>query len=336
MKAYLLKKAGHHSVLKHHTVDSPTIKPGHVRIKIKYIGLNYAEILARRGQYGWAPKKPFIPGMEGMGEIMETGNGVEALEVGSKVIFGAQYGSYAEEIVVPQHLAFPVISTMTDEENAAFLVNFITAWVSLFRLGKLQPEETVLIQAAAGGVGTAAVQLAAKAGANVVGLAGSQEKLTLVADLGAHQTINYRKDSFYEILKEEGVDVVLEVVGGDVFLQSIRLLKPYGRMVVAGYASIPLKKWNPFTWWPAWKNAPKAKLMKMAKKSIGIFATHVGYLINNRDLVKKEWTELTDFVKQHDIKPVVGKTFEFDDLPQAHQWIESRKSVGKVLVKVDD
>jgi len=336
MKAYLLNNHGSPGVLKIHEVDSPELKPANIKIKTSILGLNYAEILSRKGQYNWAPKRPYIPGMEGFGEVAEIGEGCTRFKEGDKVIFGSQFGAYAEEIVIPEHMAFDCVDGYSDEENAAFLVNFMTAWISLFNMGRIRPEDVVMIQAAAGGVGTAAVQLAKKFGCKVYGTAGNNDKLKILKALGVNEAINYRQDDFYEIikLKEGGVDFVLEVVGGDVFKKSLALLNPFGRLIVTGYASIPLKRWNPWTWWLTWKHAPKVNILKMAQSSYGILASHIGYLIENKEVVAKNWADLTGFVKKHEIKPVIGGVYEFDEMSQAHEFIESRQSVGKVLVKV--
>ena len=336
MKAYLLKKSGRPEVLKIHEVPEPVISKGHVKIKVQHIGVNYAELLSRQGKYSWAPKRPYIPGMEGVGEVIEVGEGCKRITVGQQVIFGGQYGSYAEQIAVPEYMVFPVLHHMNAEENAAFLVNYITAWVVLFKLGRIQSEDKVLVQAAAGGVGTAAVQLAHKLGAEVYGLAGSEDKLKLVKELGANEAINYRSSNWDSTIKEKsgGVDIVLELVGGEVFRKSRALLNPFGKMAVAGYASIPFQKWNPYSWWLTWKNAPKVSLMAMAKKSQGIMATHIGYLTQDPEIVENNYQELADYMVKHDIKPIVGKVFSFDQMPQAHAWIESRKSVGKVIVSL--
>ena len=155
-------------------------------------------------------------------------------------------------------------------------------------------------------------------------------------DLGADIPINYRSNDFVAALNKEGVesvDFVLEVVGGEVFRKSIDLLRPFGRLVVAGYASIPYEKWNPLTWWPTWRDAPKAQIMEMAKKSIGVFATHIGYLTGREQVAKKVVQEMYDFVAKHKLKPLVGKTFSFDEMAEAHAYMESRKSVGKIIVK---
>ncbi|MGB3468370.1 MAG: zinc-binding dehydrogenase [Cyclobacteriaceae bacterium] len=338
MKAYLLNKSGKANVLKINEVPGPELqKTDDVLIKVEAIGINYAEVLSRKGQYSWAPPRPYVPGMECYGEVVAKGEDITHLKAGDKVIAGGQYGSYAEYKVASGHLVFPAVKKFSAEENAAFLVNFMTAWVVIDKQARLQQNEIALIHAAAGGVGTAAVQIAAAKGATVIGTAGSKEKLAIVKGLGAKRTINYRSEDFYELIKREygGVDMVLEVVGGDVYKKSVRLLKPFGRICVAGYASIPLNKWNPFTYWSTWKNAPKANIMNMAKGSQGLFATHIGYLTENKDLSGILFNEIKDFSIEREIRPVVGKIFSFDEIPEAQTFMEERKSHGKIVIKID-
>jgi len=336
MKAYLLTKSGPPESLSIHDVPEPEPGTGQVKIKVKYFGINYAEILSRKGKYGWAPRRPYIPGMEGMGEVVATGEGVERCKVGDKVIFGAQYGSYAEYIATDQHLVIPLLQHLTEEENAAFLVNFLTAWVGLVKLGKITREDRVLIQVAAGGVGSAAVQIAKAFGASVFGTVGSDHKIELLQRLGVDYPINYNKSDFFELIQQtgNGVDLVLEVVGGKVFRKSLELLNPFGRMVVIGYASNPLNKYNPFTWYKAWKNAPRFNIMDVVIRSYAIMGSHIGYLSANADVSEGIIKEASEFAANHNLKPIVGKIFEFEKLADAHAWMESRQSVGKIVVKV--
>ncbi|MEQ9219625.1 MAG: zinc-binding dehydrogenase [Cyclobacteriaceae bacterium] len=336
MKAYLLTKTGKPEVLKISNIDKPTPREDEVLIRSEAIGINYAEILSRKGQYQWAPEKPYIPGMEAYGEVIALGSKVTTHKVGDKVICGGQFGSYGEYFCTKEWLAFPGISGYSAEENAALLVNFMTAWVALVKLGRLNEGEQILIHAGAGGVGSAAIKLGKAMGCKVYATAGSDEKVKLMKGLGADIPINYRTQDFVKVLDGHGVesvDFVLEVVGGEVFKKSINLLHPFGRLVVAGYASIPYKKWNPLTWWPTWRDAPKAQIMDMAKKSIGIFATHIGYLTGREEVAKQVVQEMYDFVAKHELKPLVGKTFAFDQMAEAHAYMESRKSVGKIIVK---
>jgi len=335
MKAILLKRTGSPSVLSPQEVPEPLAAPGEVRVQLRYSGINYAEILSRKGLYGWAPRRPYVLGMEGAGVIDAVGEGVDPARVGQNVMVGTQYGCYAEKVVVPQERAITAIDSFTMEETAAFPVNYMTAWVALMELARLQGGEKVLITAAAGGVGTAAVQLAVKHGCEVYGLAGSQEKLQLVRSLEATGALNYREPDCFGRLHSAagGFDVVLETVGGRIYRESSALLNPFGRMVVAGFASLSLKKWNPLSWWRTWRDIPRAKLGQMAEASTGFMATHLGYLLDDPARLQRVFKRLEAFVQEHGIKPIIGKTFPFDRIAEAHAYVESRKSVGKVLLR---
>ncbi len=310
-----------------------------MKIRVERIGLNYAEIQSRKGLYGWAPKLPYILGMEAYGEIIETSPEITENRIGEKVIVGTQYGSYAEIITVSQQQALPILPDFSPDENAAFAVNYLTAWVALMKMARLQPTDRVLIQAAGGGVGTAAVQIAKAYGCTVYGTASSDDKIELMRSLDVDIPINYKTDDFAEVIRNTtdgaGVDVVLEVVGGEVFRKSRRLLNPFGRIVVAGFAMLNLNKWNPLSWWNTWKAIPKASVSSLGESSTGLMATHLGYLLKDPKLMATTWSELTQFVKTHSFKPIVGHTFTFEDLPKAHRLMESRKSHGKIVITLN-
>ncbi len=316
-------------------MPEPVPGPGEVRVRLGYSGINYAEVLSRKGLYVWAPKRPYILGMEGAGVIDGVGDGVDPARVGREVMVGTQYGCYAEKVVVPEERAIPAIESFTLEENAAFPVNYMTAWVALAELARVAEGEKVLVTAAAGGVGTAAVQLAARLGCEVYGLVGSREKLDLVRSLGARQALSYRDSDCFERLRavSGGVDVVLETVGGRVYRESQSLLNPFGRLVVAGFAGLDLKRWNPLSWWRTWRDLPRAKVGELAEASTGVMATHLGYLLNEPARLQAILERLRAFVADMGIKPVVGKVFPFEDVAEAHAFVESRRSVGKVLLR---
>ncbi|MEE9166566.1 MAG: zinc-binding dehydrogenase [Candidatus Neomarinimicrobiota bacterium] len=338
MNAIVLSKHGKPDVLKVTSVPDPHPASGEVRVKVHTIGLNYAETLSRRGLYGWAPKLPYVPGMEAYGEIDELGQNVTHRHVGERVIVGTQYGSYAERIVVQETQVLPAVEAFSSEENAAFAVNYLTAWISLFKMALVRESDTVLIHAAAGGVGTAAVQLSKNYGCKVYGTASSERKLELLSSLNVDGAFNYVKGDFEEELKQHtgngGVDVVLETVGGEVFRKSVKVLRPFGRIVVAGFASFDLKKWNPVSWIRTWKDLPRASISNMARNSYGVMAFHLGYLFPNRRLLIRTWDELMAFVSKHEIRPVVGHTFQFEDMWKAHRLMESRQSMGKIVVHI--
>ncbi|MFL5534985.1 MAG: zinc-binding alcohol dehydrogenase family protein, partial [Gemmatimonadales bacterium] len=188
-------------MLRVRAVPDPTPGPGEVRVRIEAIGLNFAEVLSRKGLYGWAPAMPYTPGMEATGTIDALGADVEGRAIGERVIVGAQHGAYAEKIVVPVRQALPAIAGYSNEENAAIAVNYLTAWVALMEVARLRPTDRVLVTAAAGGVGTAAVQIATRLGCATTGLAGSSPKLEAIRALGAESAVNYRGNNFQSRLR---------------------------------------------------------------------------------------------------------------------------------------
>ena len=339
MRAWMLRSTGGPDVLRLVDLPRPEPGPGEVSVRVEAIGINYAEILSRKGLYGWAPERPYVPGMEVAGTIEAVGEGVPADRVGEDVVCGMQHGAYAEHVVVPTAQALSAPDGFSLEERAAFAVAFMTAWIALVEMGRLRPTDRVAVTAAAGGVGSAAVQIAAALGCHVLGLAGSPGKLDRVRALGAADAIDYRAPDYRERMREAteggGLDVVLETVGGDVFRSCLTHLAPFGRLVVVGYAGLDYTLWNPLSWWRAWRNAPRMNVMKAAMASTGVLATHIGYLLPDEELLERVWGELTDCTRRHDLRPVVGRTFAFDDLPEAHRFMESRENVGKLVVLVD-
>lgn len=338
MRAIVLERHGSPSVLGVSEIAAPAPTGDQVTVRIEAIGLNYAEILSRKGLYGWAPRLPYILGMEACGTIDAVGPEADPSRVGERVLVTRQTGCYAERVVVRGHLALPAIAGFSVEENAAFPVQFMTAWVAFFEMARLRPTDRVWITAAAGGVGTAAVQIAKKFGCTVVAGVGSDEKLDLVRRLGADVAINYRRPDFEDELRRatggKGIDVALEVVGGEVFRATLRQLAPFGRIVVVGFAGLDLQKWNPISWYRTWRDMPKVRFMRLLKGSHAFMATHLGYLMADPQRLLDTWTALTAFVRQHGIRPVVGQTFAFDEMAAAHRLIESRHSTGKVVVRI--
>ena len=327
-----------------------------MRIAVEAIGLNYAEILSRKGLYGWAPKLPYIPGMEVAGVIDGVGPGVDR-RVGEPVVAGMQHGAYATHVVVDAASALPSIEGFSLEENAAFPVNFLTAWVGLVASARMRAGDCVLISPAGGGVGTAAVQIAHRYGCHVIAAAGSDEKLERVRALGADAVVNYRRPGWEDRLRDAagnpagdadgnaagnvagaagnaGVDIALEMVGGEVFRAAKSVLAPFGRVVVIGYASLDYRWWNPASLWRAWRDKPGMGLEEMLMRSIGISSSHVGYLLPHADRVRSLWDDLVSFVRSHGIRPQVGHVLPFEELAEAHRLIESRESYGKVVVRL--
>jgi NADPH:quinone reductase-like Zn-dependent oxidoreductase len=332
MRAYILEKK------KLILTELPDPRPAEneVLIKIEYVGINYAEILSRKGLYGWKPKGPYIPGMEASGTIIGAGKNVSPDRIGQSVMIGTKNGCYAEKVAVPIHQALSAIPNYSMQENAAFLVTFLTAWVMLFELAHLQSGDTVLITAAAGGVGSAAIQMASKLGCKVYGLAGSNEKINFIQQLGAAGGFNYRSSDWKLRLKNEisGADVILELVGGDIFKTCFKILNPFGRIIIGGFASFNLKKWNPFSWYRTWRDIPRIPIAGLAKKTGAVMASHLGYLLKQPEKTTAIYQRLASYVTQHEIIPVVDREFPFEEALQAQLFIEQRNNIGKVLLKV--
>jgi NADPH:quinone reductase-like Zn-dependent oxidoreductase len=338
MRAYVLDRHGPPSVLRPTELPTPAPGPGQVRVRIQAIGINYAEIMSRKGIYRWAPPLPYVLGLEATGVIDGLGEGV-ARELGEPVVIGMKNGAYATAAVVDERAALPAIAGFTLEENAAFTVNYMTAWAGLVESARARAGDRVLITAAGGGVGTAAVQIASRLGCSVIAAAGSREKLARVERLGAGAIVNYRSEGWEESLSDltasAPIDIALEMVGGEVFRAARAGLGPFGLIVVVGYAGMDFKLWKPWTVWRTWRGRPTMALVEMIDRSIGMTGCHLGRLLDHQDEVGRIWSDLVGFVSEHGIRPQVGHVLSFDEAAAAHRLIESRESYGKVVLRVD-
>ena len=255
------------------------------------------------------------------GTIDATGDGVE-LDEGDRVVAMVNGGGYAEYVTASANACVSLPDGLRFEEAAGFPVQFLTAHACLFEWGGLDEGERVLIQAAAGGVGTAAVQLASRAGAEVFGTASSSAKLELAADLGCDHPIDYTDTDFREVIDAEtggeGVDLVLESVGDDVFDRSLDALGHFGRLVTFGVASgVPASVEN-------------RRLLFENKRVIGF---HLGQAIrHDPSTVMKAVPDLTDGLATGELQVIVGETFPLAGAAGAHEFIESRQSTGKVVL----
>ncbi|WP_265108707.1 quinone oxidoreductase family protein [Halosolutus halophilus] len=302
--------------------EVPVPEAGEVRIDVEAAGINFADIMQRRGLYPGGPDAPYVPGMEAAGTIDATGEGV-GLDEGDRVVAMVNTGGYAEYTTADAQMLFPIPEGMSFEEAAGFPVQFLTAHSCLFEWGGLEEDETVLIQAAAGGVGTAAVQLATNHGAEVFGTASTQEKLDLAAELGCDHPINYTETDFREVVDEEtdgeGVDLVLESVGDDVFDRSLDAMAHFGRMVTFGVASgVPA-------------SAENQRLLFENKTVKGFHLGQAAY--HDPSKIMKAVPDLTQGLTNGDLEVVLGDSFALEDAADAHQYIEDRKSSGKVVLK---
>jgi NADPH2:quinone reductase len=304
-------------------VDRPDPEPGpgHVSVKVEAAGVNYADVMMRRGLYSGGPKPPFVPGLEIAGTVEAVGDGVTTVAPGDAVTALVSSGGYAERVLAPAAAVMPRPPGLSAEAGAAFSVNFFTADLALHFAGDVRPGKTVLVHAAAGGVGTAAVQLAKRAGARVIATASSREKLDRVAALGADVIVDYTKEDFLEVVRREtngeGVDIVLESVGGDVFDKSVAALRPLGRLVVFGIASADPRRPDP---------------RELLFRNLWVIGLHLGKLMGMPEIVGPAAARLFGLLAAGEIAPQVGHVIPLAEAARAHELLSDRASYGKIVL----
>lgn len=303
-------------------LPDPTPGPGEILIDIEACGLNYADVMMRRGLYVGGPPPRFIPGLEVAGTVSAVGDSVTKVVPGQKVMALVSHGGYAEKVVAPSTSVMARPEGMSAEAAAAFPVNYFTADFALHFAGNIQPGQTVLIHAAAGGVGTAAIQLAKIAGARVIATASSAAKLERVKALGADVCIDYTKEDFLAVVKDvtdgKGVELVLESVGGDVFDKSMSALRTLGRLIVFGIASA---------------DARRPDVRDMLFRNLWVIGLHLGALMANPEVAKASAERLFGLLANGKIVPQVGHVLRLDDAARAQDLLGDRGNYGKVVIK---
>ncbi len=316
MRAIVQVGTGGPEVLQLQEVPIPDLLPGHLLVRVKAIGVNYVETMIRRGQFPMPQRQPYIPGIEMAGVVEAVGEGVTGWQIGQRVMAGGVSGTYAEYCLVPASSAFPVPDNLSDVEAAAIPVNWTTAYLALVATGNVQAGERVLIHAAAGGVGTAAVQIAKQLGAIVFATAGSDEKVQLVQSLGADVAINYEREDFEAIVMErtngEGVHLVLECVGGEVFTKSVRCLATGGRLVMYGEAS-------------GKEGTISSRELYQRRGTITVLRRTEG---GTREALDR----LLTWLREGKVKPVVGEVHPLKQAGLAQHRLETRQTKGKVVL----
>lgn len=332
MRAWVAERYGPPEVLRLAELPDPQPGPGQALVRVRAIGLNFADCMARAGVYPNTPKPPFVPGMEVAGEVAALGEGVSEPPVGTAVAAVPIFSGHAEYVVVKASHLRPLPSGFSFVEGASLVVTGLTADHALFTVGRLRPGERVAILAAAGGVGTLAVQMAVKAGAHVLGVASTEAKREVVRQLGAQEVVGYEA---YSRALSSGVDVVLDSVAGRLFRLGWRALRPDGRYVLFGLASaVGPRRIRYF------KAAMEFLRMGVVFPSVLVQScrTLAGF---NLSLVPhlaphliQRYQVLCQRVHDGELKPVIGKVFPFAELPSAHAFLQGRGSVGKVVVTV--
>jgi NADPH2:quinone reductase len=347
MRAWQVTKYGTPSeALELVDVPDPTPYPGEIVVRTTASVLNYNEVDGCHGRYLTInPPLPYTLGMECVGEVIDAGPGAESW-IGKRVTASGRgaTGAHAEVAVGPTAMAFEAPAQLDDAEAAAFFYPFHLAHLGLFERGRVQAGETVLVHAAAGGVGSAAVQLAVAAGARVIATCSGAEKAAVVKGLGADVVIDYREHDFPTVVLQEtggkGVDATFDGVGGEVTMQSLRCLGRGGRHLVVGFASgieaeeVPMISGRAFCFGnfdvvgvilayrdPAWGDGELPVPVPVPRFNAP--STEVGAQVQAHLL------ELLDAGK---IKPIVGKRVPFEQLPQALDEMESRATIGRVVI----
>jgi NADPH2:quinone reductase len=311
MKAIQIKEFGGPEMLELVELDDPTAGEGEVVVEIARAGVNFADTHATRNDYLAEQSLPLVPGAEIAGRTPD-GRRVAAL-LGS--------GGYAEKAVVPESLLIPLPDEVDDDQAAAMLLQGLTAIALVKRCARIEAGETVVVEAAAGGTGTFAVQIAKRAGAKVIGLASSAEKRALVEGLGADVCVDSRSRSLADAIREanggERVDAVLHMSGGDAFDAEMSVLAPLGRMVVFGIASREQR------------DVSTAALLRGSKTVVGFWLVH---LLARRDLALPMIGELVAAVAAGELRATVGDVYPLSEAARAHEDLIARRSSGKLLL----
>ena len=285
--------------------DVPEPAPdGKVLVRVRAAGINFADVMVRRGVYPQMPELPAVIGSEIAGEL-EDGTRVMAITSGG--------GGYAEIAAVERAQVVPLPDHASFAEGAAFLLTFLTAYIPLTRQVRVRPGSVVLVYAAAGGVGSAAIQVARTLGARVIAAAGSAEKLDVCRSLGAAEAFVYD-----DLPEDIGADVVVDPVGGELFGSSFARLRPLGTVIAIGSAA------------GAW---PQIEPARLVGRNVGLAGFYLGRLLRlDPELVGEAVGELLGLWQTGALKPLVGAEFPLDEVEQAHALVESRQSVGKVVL----
>ncbi|WP_313024025.1 NADPH:quinone oxidoreductase family protein [Pseudomonas lopnurensis] len=325
MKAVLCKAFGPADNLTLAEVAAPQIKPNEILLEVHAAGVNFPDTLMIEGKYQFKPPFPFSPGGEAAGVVAAVGEKIGHLKVGDRVMGLTGWGSFAEQVAVPGHNVLPIPPGMDFETAAAFSMTYGTSMHALKQRANLQPGETLLVLGASGGVGLAAVEIGKAMGARVIAAASNEEKLDVTKNAGADELIDYSQGGLKERLKEltggQGVDVIYDPVGGQLFEEAFRSIAWNGRMLVVGFAAggeIPAL--------PA--NLPLLKGAALVGVFWGAFAQR-----QPQDNAAN-FRQLFAWHAEGRLKPLVSQRFALEDTARAIDTLGRRKAVGKLVVKV--
>ena len=322
MKAMIVEEFGEPEVLHQAEVVRPEPGEGEVLIEVRSAGINYADTMRRRNQYLVRQELPFVPGSEVAGVVAEVGEGVENVSEGGRVVSLIGTGGYAEYAIAQAEAIIPLPEGLDFDEAAAIPLQGLTAYHILKTSGAMQEGESVLVHAAAGGVGTLAVQMAKLMGAGkVIATAGSRTKLDLADSLGADELIEYTDDDWpdkvLEATEGKGADIILEMVGGDFLEKNFQCLNVFGRMVVYGAASGERGAVVP------------VDMMNKCHAVVGFWLVQI---MSRPDLFVPSLQEMLGWISSGNLKLIVGGSYPLHEAAEAHRALEGRETTGKIIL----
>ena len=279
----------------------------------------FPDVLHTRGEYQLRPEVPFTPGWEVSGVVRADGNGFRA---GDRVSAMPVVGGFAETVAVDARMAFPLPDTVPFDKGAALPLNYLTTHFALTRRGRLAKDETVLVQGAAGGVGTAACQMAAAFGARVIAVVSTPEKAEFARRAGAHDAVlaDGFRDEVKRLTDGRGVDVVVDPVGGDRFTDSLRSLAPEGRLLVIGFAG---------------REIPTVKANRLLLTNTAVIGAATNeFWMKHPEYPRQQWDDLVPMLESGTLDPPISTVFSLDEAGDAIRTLDERRATGKVLVRI--
>jgi NADPH2:quinone reductase len=322
MRAIVVDRLMEPGDLKLGEAPEPRLLPGTLLLDVKAAGCNFFDILMLQGRYQVKPPFPYVPGAEVAGVVRAVGEGVTGFREGDRVLASSGLGGFAERALVPARGAFAMPAGTTFEEGAAFPIVYPTGYAGLVHRGRLRPGETLLVHAAAGGVGSAAVQIGKALGARVLATAGGPEKCAVALRAGAELAIDYGAEDFAERVQREtggrGADVIYDSVGGDVFERSLKCIAWNGRLVVIGFASGKI---------------PSVAANRILLKNIEVTGLHWGaYAQHQPESIAEVFRALFALVEAGRIRPLVFRAYPLEEAGRALLDLGSRRTWGKVVL----
>ena len=336
--AFLVKKGNAHEAFQLREAPIPVPSAGQVLIRSEVFGLNFAEIPMRYGMYREAPEMPFIPGYDMVGRVEAVGNDVDEKWIGKRVAAMARFGTYAEYCATPVSGISEISESMPAAKASAIGVQYTTAYYAAIFSMNLIPRDKVLIHAGAGGVGSALIQLCKWKGATVFATVGSNAKMERARELGADHVINYREEDYEaackKILGKSRLDATFNPIAGSTFKKDLRLLGSGGRLALYGAAQRMGQKGGKLaTYRFLWKMGLLMPILLMAK-SRAVIGINILKIADHREhVIQHCFDELIKLHEQEIIDPLVGGEFPIEKLAEAHEMLENRKTMGKLVVR---